>query len=197
MPAWTDNLLWFIRRYILRSKRERWNHSYRRGDWESLKDQAELPRLDAVASMLSKHTSHPRVLEIGCGEALLQRRLTADGYSRWLGVDLSDLVIETARQFSGPHVDYMAADMREFQTAEQFDAIIFTESINYVEHRDQVLRHYIPFLAPHGVFIISLYEQVRSPRMWNEVGLVLDTVDTIVTENERGKWVCKVLRPCS
>ena len=115
----------------------------------------------------------------------------------WLGVDLSDVVIEKAQQFSGPQVDYQVANMLEFQTAERFDAILFTECINYVEQRDQVLRRYFPFLAPQGIFILSVYEQVRSPKIWMEVDSVLDTVDTVVTENERGKWICKVMRPRS
>jgi 2-polyprenyl-3-methyl-5-hydroxy-6-metoxy-1,4-benzoquinol methylase len=197
MPAWTDRLLSFVRRNIFRSKRERWNHKYRKGNCEGYKDDAEVPRLDAVARMLCKHKTRPRVLEMGSGEALLQRRLTADDYARWLGVDLSDVVIEKAQQFTGPQVDYQVANMLEFQTAERFDAILFTECINYVEQRDQVLRRYFPFLAPQGVFILSVYEQVRSPKIWMEVDSVLDTIETVVTENERGKWICKVMRPRS
>lgn len=195
MPAWTDRLLSFVSRNILRSKRERWNHKYRQGHCEGYKHDAEVPRLDAVARMLCKHTTRPRVLEIGSGEALLQQRLSEENYSRWLGVDLSDVVIEKAQQFSSPTVDYQVANMLEFQTHEQFDAILFTECINYVEHRDQVLRRYFSFLAPQGVFILSVYEQVRSPKIWKEVDSVLHTIDTVVTENERGKWICKVMQP--
>lgn len=195
MPAWTDRLFSFVWRNIFRSQRERWNHKYRKGHCEGYKDDAEVPRLDAVARMLCKHTTRPRVLEMGSGEALLQRRLTADDYTRWLGVDLSDVVIEKAQQFSSPQVDYQVANMLEFQTTEQFDAILFTECINYVEQRDLVLRRYFPFLAPQGVFILSVYQQMRSPRIWMEVDSVLETIDTVVTENERGKWICKVMRP--
>ena len=197
MPVWTNELRSFVRRSLFRSSRERWNYDYRRGQWEGLKGDLEVPRLEAVAKTLTKYTAKPRVLEIGCGEALVQQRLHQDDYSRWVGVDLSDVIIEKAQRFASPAVEYVAADMREFQTTERFDAILFTESLNYVKKCDRVIERYFSFLDPNGVIIVSLFEQTKSPVIWKEVDSILRVLETVVTENKRGKWLCKVLRPRS
>ena len=192
---WMEKLGSMVRGRWLRSARERWNDGYRRGKWEGLKDREEEPRLDAVVRMLRKYCPQARILEIGCGEALLQRRLAPNDFSRLVGIDLSDVVIEQAQKFASPNVTYLTDDMRSYQPTETFDAILFTESINYVRHRDEVLRHYLPHLEPEGVFIVSVFDQIRSPQIWQEVAAVLQTVETVITENDRGKWTCKVLRP--
>jgi 2-polyprenyl-3-methyl-5-hydroxy-6-metoxy-1,4-benzoquinol methylase len=195
--AWIEKVKSFFRGTWLQSERQKWNDGYQRGKLDGLKDPAEEPRLDAVVTMLRKHSPHARVLEIGCGEALIQRRMTPADYTRWVGVDLSDVVIEQAQKYAGPNVTYAAGDMRVYAPAhhETFDAIMFTESINYVQKRDEVLQRYFAFLRPGGLFILSVYDQIRSPQIWSEVEAVLEPIDTVITENARGKWVCKVLKP--
>ena len=56
---------------------------------------------------------------------------------------------------------------------------------------------YFAFLRPNGVCILSVSDQKRSPQIWSEVEAVLEPIDTLITENARGKWVCKVLKPRS
>ncbi len=197
LVTWTDKMRSFFRGTWLLSSRQKWNDAYRRGRWEGLKDPAEEPRLDAVAMMLRKHAPHARVLEIGCGEALLQRRLSATDYTRWAGIDLSDVAIARSQQYAGSGVTYESGDMLSYKTDEMFDAILFTESIYYVPQRDQLIQCYCAFLQPQGVFIVSVHDQACSFQVWSEVESVLDLIETVVTENERGQWTCKVLRPRS
>ncbi|HET7535253.1 MAG TPA: class I SAM-dependent methyltransferase, partial [Candidatus Didemnitutus sp.] len=150
-------LSWFKRR-ILRDQNERWNHQYARGKWKQLKDPIEHARLIACANLLRRHAPNGDVLEIGCGEAILLRQLTADDYRSWLGVDISDVAVAAAQSFAGERVRFVAGDMRTLALHEHYDAIIFTESIYYVSEPAALLKRYARHLKPGGVFIISNFE---------------------------------------
>lgn len=184
---------WF-RREILRGRAERWNHQYAIGRWEVLKAPVENARFDACIALLRRHVAGGRLLEIGCGEALLQRRLAPGDFQRLVGVDISDVAISRARDFADHRVRYLAADMQELELDEKFDAVIFSESINYVRRRNLLLRKYGRFLSDGGVFIVSIYRNKRSAEVWTEIHSVAALIDRATTTNEAGAWDCEVLR---
>ncbi|MBI4623750.1 MAG: class I SAM-dependent methyltransferase [Verrucomicrobia bacterium] len=184
---------WF-RRKILRDRAERWNHQYAIGRWEVLKAPAEYARFDACIALLRRHAAGGRLLEIGCGEALLQRRLAPGDYQRLVGVDISAVAIGRAQAFADHRVRYLVADMQKLELDETFDAVIFTESINYVPRRHQLLRNYARFLNEGGVFIVSIYRNKRSAGIWTEIHSVAAPIDRATTTNEVGAWDCEVLR---
>ena len=184
---------WF-RRKILRDRAERWNHQYATGRWEVLKAPIENARFDACIALLRRHAAGGRLLEIGCGEALLQRRLAPGDYQRLVGVDISDVAISRAQAFADNRVRYLVADMQKLELDETFDAVIFTESINYVPRRHQLLRKYARFLNEGGVFIVSIYRNKRSAGIWTEIHSVAAPIDRATTTNEAGAWDCEVLR---
>ena len=128
---------------------------------------------------------------IGCGEALLQRRLAPGDYQRLVGVDISDVAINRARVFADDRVRYLVADMQALELDEKFDAVIFTESINYVPRRDQLLRKYARFLNEVGVFIVSIYRNKRSAEVWAEIHSVAAPIESATTTNEAGAWDCE------
>jgi SAM-dependent methyltransferase len=184
--------LWFRSR-ILRSQAARWDYQYAVGKWEKLK--GEQSRIAATAAFLRRHAPGGSVLEIGCGEALLQRELGANPYARWIGVDISEIAVARAQAFAGPTVSYVLADMETFDPADQFDAIVFTESIYYSPACAPLLRRYATWLKPNGVFIISIFRTKRSARVWQEIHSVTTQVETGVTSADAGHWDCEVLRP--
>ncbi|MDP1581366.1 MAG: class I SAM-dependent methyltransferase [Candidatus Didemnitutus sp.] len=187
-------LLWFRGR-ILRNRAALWNYQYAVGRWEKLKASPEEARLEATAHLLRRHVPAGRVLEIGCGEALLQQRLRPEDYREWLGVDISEVAIQRAQAFAGPNVRYLAADMETLDPDGKFDAIVFTESIYAVPDRVKLLRRYTHFLSPAGLFIVSICRSKRGPQYWSEIHQVTAMIDAITTTNERGIWDCEVLRP--
>ena len=184
---------WF-RREVLRDRAERWNHQYAIGRWEVLKSPVENARFEACIALLRRHAAGGRLLEIGCGEALLQRRLAPSDYQRLVGVDISDVAIQRARVFADDRVRYLVADMQALELDEKFDAVIFTESINYVPRRHQLLRKYARFLNEGGVFIVSVFRHKRSAGIWTEINSVAAPIDRATTTNEAGAWDCEVLR---
>ncbi len=185
---------WFRGR-ILRDRTAYWDAKYASGDWEKLKGPAETARLDATARLLRRHVPPGRVLEIGCGEALLQQHLQAGEYHNWLGVDISAIAIERAQAFAGADVRYVVADMETLEPGLGFDAIVFTESIYYAKDCAALLRRYRHFLSPAGIFLVSICRTKRSDRIWSDIHTVTAQFDLITTANEIGTWDCAALRP--
>jgi 2-polyprenyl-3-methyl-5-hydroxy-6-metoxy-1,4-benzoquinol methylase len=184
---------WFKRR-ILRDQRERWDHQYASGRWEKLKDASEQARFVACANLLRRHAPGGNVLEIGSGEALLQRHLKPEEYASWLGIDLSEVAVARAQAFAGARGRYVAADMTTFEPEGKFHSIVFPESIYYVPERAALLQRYARHLLPGGVFIVSIFETKRSAAVWEEIHAATAVIDSLATTNELGTWQCEVLR---
>ena len=184
---------WF-RREILRNRAERWNHQYIIGRWEGLKAPVENARLDACVALLRRYAPGGRLLEIGCGEALLQRRLVPSDYRRLVGVDISAVAILRAQVVADNRGRYLVADMQGLELDEKFDAVIFTESIYYNSRPHQLLRDYARFLDAGGVFIISIFRNKGSAETWTKIRSVAALIDSATVTNEAGVWDCEVLR---
>jgi len=193
--SWLQMVFRWFRRRILRDRAARWNHQYATGRWEKLKSGQEQARLDATALLLTRHMAPGRVLEIGCGEALLQQRLHPARYLAWTGVDISELAIQRAQAFAGEQVRYLVADMETFDPGERFEAIIFPESAYYSADCARLVQRYTRFLTPGGVFIVSIFQTKRSAAIWADIHSVTRLVDSTTTTNRLGTWDCEVLRP--
>jgi 2-polyprenyl-3-methyl-5-hydroxy-6-metoxy-1,4-benzoquinol methylase len=135
------------------------------------------------------------VLELGCGEGLLQQRIAPDDYLTWLGVDISEVTIDRAQTYATERVAYRTGDMEHLELAEKFDAIIFSESLSYLENRDRILERYGRWLSPDGIFIISIFNAKESPAIWEEIHRAARPFDAIKSANEVGSWLCEALRP--
>lgn len=184
----------FIKRKILRINRERWNHQYAQGTWEGLKSEAEHERFMATVKLIAKWKPNADILEIGCGEAILQQKLEGVPYLSLTGVDLSDVAIARAQAYATERTRYVAADMEIYQPGNQHDVIVFTESLYYSQHPVALLKRYQNYLKPNGFFIISMYNNKHIPAIWQAVESHFQVLDCIRTTNQRGSWDCKVLQ---
>lgn len=195
MPWLTPFRAWF-RREIFRDRAARWDHQYASGRWDLLKAPQEAARLDACAALLRRHAPGGRLLEIGCGEALLQQRLGPEDFSRFVGVDISAVAIARAQGIAAgdPRTTYLVADMRELELNEKFDAVIFTESIYYVPDCTAVLHRYARCLDEGGAFVVSIFQNKRSAEVWAQIHAATILVDRTATTNTAGTWDCEVLR---
>ena len=168
---------------------------YATGRWEKLKIPAERARFNTTGRLLVKHGPPGQVLEIGCGEALLQRQLEPAAYLGWVGIDISEVAIHRAQEFTTDRVRYHVADMERFDPGTRFDCIIFTESIYYSADSRRLLARYVRFLKPGGRIIVSIFRTKRSQRIWTGLHAVAAPIDRLATSNELGSWDCEVLVP--
>ena len=84
--------------------------------------------------------------------------------------------------------------MEVYQPDNQFDVIIFTESLYYSKHPVELLKRYQNHLNSSGFFIVSMYNSKHIPPIWQAIETQFQAIDSIRTTNQRGSWDCKVLQ---
>jgi 2-polyprenyl-3-methyl-5-hydroxy-6-metoxy-1,4-benzoquinol methylase len=67
------------------------------------------------------------LLDVGCGEGVLQRRLRALGYARYLGIDSSEEAIARAQTERDARTEFRCADAETYMPQDRFDVIVFNE----------------------------------------------------------------------
>ena len=193
-----DSIVSFIKRKILRDPQERWNHQYAVGHWDGLKSEPELVRQNIVRDYFLKYKSGGSLLELGCGEGnLVDLIFQKKNYSRYVGVDISDWIIEKANERVGDEqTRFEAGDMNALKINEKFDVVLFNEAINYAKDLDQVLTDCLKNqLAKGGIFIISMHQHKRSPDIWAAVDRHFDVMDKELVAIGEHAWMVKSLKP--
>ncbi len=185
----------FIKRKIFRNSRDRWNYQYEKGKWEFLKQPDEDERFQTVIRFIEQYKLGGNLLEIGCGEALLQQKINSNHYAHFTGIDVSDIAIENANRYKNSKTAYWVADMETYVPSHLMDAIIFTESIYYSKNPAKLLQRYRQFLKSEGIFIISIFDFKYSTKVWQQIESICLVLEHTSTTNYKGTWQCKVLTP--
>jgi 2-polyprenyl-3-methyl-5-hydroxy-6-metoxy-1,4-benzoquinol methylase len=188
-------LLSFIRRKILRIPADRWDHQYQRGEWDSLGQESS--RFDAVIRLMSKDRSRPSILEIGCGPALLLQQMKPAEYSRFTGIDLSAVAINTARQYENEDVHFFQSDMQTFVPDATYDIIAFNESLYYVKDPAAVFARYTQYLNPNGSIIITAFEHKHTAHLWPALESKWSPVHKELISSGNHKWSVRMYQPKS
>lgn len=77
------------------------------------------------------------VLDVACGEGFYTRMIAKRGAARVVGVDLSEGMIELARQQAGLGIQYIVGDARELPD-DEFDMVLAAYLLNYARDRDEL-----------------------------------------------------------
>lgn len=160
-----------------------WDEAFRSGRRAFLHDVDEAARTGILAAWLNTCDCGQRVLDIGCGEAILLRHLDRAALEAYVGVDLSAVAL------SGAAADrsvarLVEADLRSFapEAGERFSAIVFNEVLYYVDDPAHELRRSADWLAPGGVIAISNYTP------WKETGGGVARVEAVERETDGPAW---------
>jgi SAM-dependent methyltransferase len=140
-------------------KRSLWNSEFRGGRWDCL----ENTPTDCVYSYVEKYARNGSILDLGCGSGSTGNELAAAAYRSYAGVDISDAAIEKARRRTeengrADRNTYCRSDIVSYVPIQQFDVILFRDSIYYVP-RGRVrtmLDRYSKYLNDGGVFIVRI-----------------------------------------
>lgn len=187
-----SGLLSFIKRKVLRLSRDRWNHQYDAGRWQGL--HSEDDRFRAVIGMLAAHEKTPAILEIGCGDAVLFRKMPAGSYARFTGVDISDVAIETAKAWEQDGVSFEAGDMKVYRPGATYDAIVFNESLYYCKEPVRLLKRYEAWLAPGGYFIVTAVDNKYTADFWPPIMAAYQVVRSEEVKKNAFLWRVRELR---
>ncbi len=112
-----------------------------------------------------------RVLDVGCGEGLLTRRL-APFAEQVTGVDVDAAMIDRARA-SAPAIRYVHGDVRALNLGAPFDLVTCVAVLHHLglEHGLERLRDLV---APGGTLVVVGLARPATPRdhAWSALGLV-------------------------
>ena len=175
-----------------------WEAQYAAGRWDFLAQLSELARFSVLAGYICHLKPGGAVLDTGCGQGVLLRRLPVSCYSRYVGIDVSGSAISVAREHGNERSTFLAADCEEYSPAEQFDVIVFNEVLCCLRDPLRTVERYARSLNPGGLLLVSLCTAARgSSTILRRLKQAYTTVDEVrvVHSGRRVTWVCTALRP--
>jgi 2-polyprenyl-3-methyl-5-hydroxy-6-metoxy-1,4-benzoquinol methylase len=175
------------------------NIEYSSGMWDYLRELNELSRFSVVVGYCHYFKKKGRLLEIGCGEGILQERLCPSRYSRYVGIDISAEAISRASHKQDEKTFFVIEDASIYSPDERFDMIVFNECLEYFNDPLSLVRRYECFLEEDGIYIISMFvgvDTVRTKRIWKMLESVYTaTAETQVSTKSGFSWIIKVFIP--
>jgi 2-polyprenyl-3-methyl-5-hydroxy-6-metoxy-1,4-benzoquinol methylase len=110
-----------------------------------------------LEELLAKLEPNSRVLDLGCGSGVPVARALAQAGHRVVGVDISEVQVERARE-SVPQAEFRQADATKLDLpAESFDAVVSFYALIHVPLDEQVplLRKLATWLRPGGQVVLT------------------------------------------
>jgi 2-polyprenyl-3-methyl-5-hydroxy-6-metoxy-1,4-benzoquinol methylase len=189
---------YLVRRRPTEIDQATWDRDYVTGRWAYLGDLAEMSRYAAIAGYCRSISPGGSMLDIGCGDGHLFSWVCHDKIRRYVGIDLSSVAIEKAREHAVNQARFEVADAATLSPDSRFDIIVFNEMLYYMNNPEQVLARYEDFLSPNGFMIISMFRSTASLRTWRRCGARLEVLDELrIRAANANVWDIRLCRPTS
>ena len=178
-----------------RFRPEQWEEAFESGSYDRLESIPERARYSLIVGHCDVLNVRS-ILDVGCGQGVLAKRLGRVGYERYLGYDLSETAIGQARRdLPDQRNTYVVATADRFETEARFDLIVFNECLYYMDDPAAVMRRHLRFLAPGGHVTVSMYDTLRSRSLWPVLNM-LSAVEAVEIRFETtARWTVKLMRP--
>ncbi len=179
------------------NSKEVWESEYKSGRWDYLNQLEQLARYSVIAGYFQFFKRGGSILDVGCGEGILQERLGPSTYSRYMGIDLSSEAINRASRREDEKTSFICKDAGNFIPFEQFDAVVFNEVLYYFDDPLRVLEAYKWCLKEDGIFIVSSSSDERSTAIRRRLKATYHAVDEVTATNGPKSWTCTLFFPFS
>jgi len=143
-------------------KQKQWDQEFADGRWDFIENTSG----DLIYQYLEKYCQKGSLLDLGCGSGNTGCELAADAYETYVGVDISEVALNKARQRSGElqrngRNQYFRSDIATYVPNQAYNVILFRESIYYIPEPKitGLLERYSRHLKPGGVLIVRWHEK--------------------------------------
>lgn len=179
------------------SQKEIWELQYVKGDWDYLKNLEQLGHYSIIIGYYYELKRGDSILDVGCGEGIIQEKIGEDNYLRYIGIDISDNAIKQAMKKNSDITRFLTSDALSYETNLTFDVIIFNEILYYFsrEKITELLKKYDKILDNDGIIIVSMYLNEENELIWKLIQTYFALIDeTKITNKNGASWKCKVFR---
>lgn len=139
-----------------------WDRSYRMGLWDFLHESREAARYGVVSAFVRSFGRGGRVLDLGCGEAVLYHYVE-EFSAGYVGVDISARAIDSARVDAGRArllvADIAATPLTDFAN---HSVVVLNEVLYHVEEPMAFLAAIRAAMPEDGVVILSMFQPAVS-----------------------------------
>jgi SAM-dependent methyltransferase len=179
-------VFYFLTRYagsVLRSFS--FDQYYKSGRWDYLDNDHS----GEMVKVVERYANKGRILDVGCGPGILAGLLNPGSFEYYQGVDASSEAIAMARKRVSEKINFDVGDIQSYECEDDFDLIIFEESLYYVPFfRYRLLKRYGRRLSPDGMFIVTVADPKRFRRM---IGMIRKKFQIIEDRyfNNSNRWL--------
>ena len=176
--------------------KDSWDDQYSRGGWDYLSSLSERSHYSVIVGYGSYLKADASILDVGCGHGVLHDCWLPLGYRRYVGVDVSDVAVNALRQRDLPAASFVAADAETYEPTEQFDVVVFNESITYFTDPSGGFTKYVAALAPDGIVIVSCHlRSARARAILKDLKQTWPVLDETEVRQGDNSWQCVVFKP--
>lgn len=174
---------------------ESWDDSWSRG--YDLNQAHEDARYGTLIALIHRHEENGPVLDVGCGDGLLEEQYRKVGSAQIVAFDYSAAAIERAKARRLPGVEFLCADCRTFRPQQQFSVVVLNESLYYVEDYLGLMENLSQALTVDGVFVVSMHDTRIAKRIWKNVQRSYVPLHGVALKDEPTGclWHIRVLQP--
>ena len=132
-----------------------------------------------------------RVLDVGCGKGELAHDLAERAGVSVVGIDvLPEKIVFARERFAHPQVEYVEADVYEFEPRGRFDTVVLSNVLEHLAERETLLRRIVDVAEPGRVLIrVPAFDRHWHVPLRKELGIQYFSDPTHETE-----YVAETLR---
>lgn len=172
-----------------------WEQQYRAGRWEYLDGASELAHYMVIVGYILHFHPAPAILDVGCGHGRLFELLGRHIHAGYLGIDIAPEAVRQARERVPGGARFVVSDFEQFAPSEQFDVIVFNESLYYAPEPVALLEKYSRALTTNGVLVVSMCHNWWQAPIWSAVARRFAVLHSTEIRNEHGQtWHVRALR---
>jgi 2-polyprenyl-6-hydroxyphenyl methylase/3-demethylubiquinone-9 3-methyltransferase len=186
----------FVQRKIFRNYRARLNYQYSQGRWEWLGRLDEQGHQSVMAGYFTFLKRGGSILDLGCGEGVLNDSIGKHNYSYYVGVDLADQAAKLGQEKRGDEKTFFyQGNMDEYVPERKFDVIAINEALYFSKNQLVLLKRLEGYLEKDGFFIVSMVDG-KGDEVWNALSKGYSIADeNRVTNIHQVTWICRLLKP--